>query len=185
MTTHLYTLFRVVCAGVLALCCALASAQSYRWTDPATGRTVYSDVPPAGKVKGLTRINRGGGTPVESEKNLPYAARVASQKYPVTLYTSADCAACNDARQLLSRRSVPFTEKTVQSDAEKQELKNLIGDSFVPALKVGAQRVRGYNASAYDNILDLAGYPKATADTTSPDSTPAPKTPASTSTAPQ
>ena len=48
----------------------------------------------------------------------------------------------------------------VQSAAEIEELKQLIGDAFVPTVKVGNQRFRGFEAGAYDNLLDLAGYPK-------------------------
>ena len=43
---------------------------------------------------------------------------------------------------------------------KRRKLKQLVGDLFVPALKVGNQRVRGFEAGAYDNLLDLAGYPK-------------------------
>jgi hypothetical protein len=30
----------------------------------------------------------------------------------------------------------------------------------VPALKVGKQSFRGFEAAAWNNLLDLAGYPK-------------------------
>jgi len=33
----------------------------------------------------------------------------------------------------------------------------------VPALKVGKQSFRGFEAGAYNNLLDLAGYPKTAA----------------------
>ena len=32
----------------------------------------------------------------------------------------------------------------------------------VNSLKVGNQRFRGFETGAYDNLLDLAGYPKTT-----------------------
>ena len=41
-------------------------------------------------------------------------------------------------------------------------MKGLVGDTFVPSLKVGNQRFRGFETGAYDNLLDLAGYPKTT-----------------------
>ena len=35
-----------------------------------------------------------------------------------------------------------------------------VGDAAVPTVKVGKQTFRGFDASAYGNLLDLAGYPK-------------------------
>ena len=40
------------------------------------------------------------------------------------------------------------------------ELKALIGDVFVPTVKVGKQNQRGFDSAAWHNLLDLAGYPK-------------------------
>jgi glutaredoxin len=161
MHQHLHSLTRAVILGALAFSCTIAAAQTWRWIDPATGRVVYSDIRPAGKVKDLVRIGSGGAQNTGDDANLSFAARQAAQKYPVTLYSGPECQPCNDARQLLSKRGVPFTEKSVQTDTEKTELKNLVGDDFVPTLRVGVQRVRGFEAGAYNNLLDLAGYPKA------------------------
>jgi glutaredoxin len=166
MHRHLHSLTRAVILGALAFSCTIAAAQTWRWTDPATGRVIYSDIRPAGKVKDLVRIERSGAQATGDDANLSFAARQAAQKYPVTLYSGPECQPCNDARQLLSKRGVPFTEKSVQTDTEKAELKNLIGDDFVPTMRVGAQRVRGFDASAYNNLLDLAGYPKTEATAT-------------------
>ncbi|MDR3352626.1 MAG: DUF4124 domain-containing protein [Zoogloeaceae bacterium] len=154
---------RVSCAG-LALVASLAAAQTYRWTDSA-GRTVYSDTPPPHTVKNAVRVGKKGATNAE-DGNVPFAVRVAAQKYPVTLYTGPDCDDCNRARSHLSRRGVPFTEKAIQNagDANAAELKALVGDVFVPSVKIGSQKVRGFEASIYDGALDLAGYPKAPAN---------------------
>ena len=64
------------------------------------------------------------------------------------------------ARELLTRRGTPFTEKLLQSQADLDELKALIGDVFVPTIKVGKQNQRGFDSAAWNNLLDLAGYPK-------------------------
>ena len=129
----------------LTLCLLLAATcavgDTYRWTDSA-GRTVVSDTPPPGKTNEVRR---------------------AVENFPVTLYTSADCVSeCKQAREFLNGRGVPFTEKMVQTPEEVAELKGLVGDTFVPSLKVGNQRFRGFETGAYDNLLDLAGYPKTT-----------------------
>jgi len=55
---------------------------------------------------------------------------------------------------------VPFSEKMLQKQEDIDELKKLVGDAFVPTLRVGKQSTRGFEAGAYNNLLDLAGYPK-------------------------
>ena len=148
---------------LLPLCLMLAAAgvqaETYRWTDSG-GHTVVSDTPPPGRAKGVVKV---GGKP-EANDGLSFATKRAAEAFPVTLYTSADCVVeCKNAREQLTTRGVPFTEKMVQKPEEVAELKELVGDVFVPSLKVGNQRFRGYEAGAYDNLLDLAGYPKASA----------------------
>ncbi len=143
----------------LALSSAAALAQAYRWVDPS-GRTVISDTPPPGRAHSVAKT----GAEKESTDGLPYAVKKAAENFPVTLYTSADCVSqCKDARNLLNLRGVPFTEKMVQTPEDFDELKKLVGDAYVPALKVGKQSFRGFEASAYNNLLDLAGYPQTAA----------------------
>ncbi len=144
---------------LLVLCLALSSlavsAETYRWVDPP-GRTVISDTPPPGRARDVSKSGSGPNT-----DGLPYATRMAAENYPVTLYTSADCTKeCKDARDLLNSRGVPFSERMVQKQEDVDELKQLVGDFFVPALKVGKQSFRGLEAGAWNNLLDLAGYPK-------------------------
>ena len=142
----------IVC---LALFSAVAAAQAYRYVDPS-GRTVFSDTPPPGRARDVSKSTGG----VE-EPGQPYAVKQAAANFPVTLYTSADCTTqCADGRSLLNGRGVPFTEKMLQKEEDLAELKQLVGDAFVPALKVGKQSFRGFEAGAWNNLLDLAGYPK-------------------------
>ena len=140
----------------LVLACSAAFAQTYKWTDSA-GRTVISDTPPTGQAK---KVSKSSDT-AQADDNLPFSVKKAMEAFPVVLYTSNDCGdSCKQARDLLNSRGVPFTEKDVQKTAERDELKQLIGEAFVPTIKVGNQRQRGFEAGAYDNLLDLAGYPK-------------------------
>ena len=132
----------VVFLAVFSLC---AHAQTYRWVD-SNGRTGFSDTPPAGKAR--AKSPTAASAPGDG---LPFATKRASE----------DCTDdCKRARDLLSGRGVPFTEKVVQKQAEFDELKELVGDAFVPSIKVGNQRSRGFEATSYHNLLDLAGYPK-------------------------
>lgn len=139
---------------ILASTCAFG--QTYRWVD-ASGRTVFSDTPPPGKAKNVAKSEAADS----SGDNLPFATKLAMEKFPVTLYTAADCTTdCKQARELLNSRGVPFTEKPLQKKEEFDELSALVGDAFVPSLKVGKQSARGFSASSFNNLLDLAGYPK-------------------------
>lgn len=140
----------------LALCCAGVHAQTYRWTD-SSGRTVVSDTPPPGQVRNAAKA----GGKAQPDDGLPFATKKAAETFPVLLYTAPDCIEeCRQARELLQKRKAPFTEKSIQTPEEFDEVKKLVGDVFVPTLKVGNQRQRGYNPAAYDNLLDIAGYPK-------------------------
>lgn len=149
---------------LLVLCLALlsfgASAQAYRWVD-STGRTIISDTPPPGKAKAVTRLGEAGGS---SGDDLPFAVRKARENFPVTLFTAADCVnECKQARDMLNGRGIPFTEKMLQKAEDAAELKVLVGDVYVPTIKVGNQSYRGFEVGAYNNLLDLAGYPKTAA----------------------
>lgn len=148
---------RQLCLFALALLSSLAFAETYRWTDPATGKTMITDTPPPGKIKNVSKSKTGA-----SEESGPesFATRRAVENFPVTLYTSPNCVAeCKNARDLLNKRGVPFSEKMLQKQEEIDELKALVGDAFVPSLKVGRQSVKGFQAESYNNLLDLAGYP--------------------------
>ena len=140
----------------LALASTCASAEAYRWVDPA-GRVIISDTPPPKTAKAVAKLDGSS----ENADGLPFALRKAKENFPVTLYTAADCLSnCQQAREMLNGRGIPFTEKMLQKAEDANELKQLVGDVFIPSLKVGNQSFRGFEAGAYNNLLDLAGYPK-------------------------
>ena len=147
--------------GCAALSAFTAQAQtSYRWTDPKTGQMVISDKPPPAGVKQVSKYQQGPGED-QDNSNLPYATRKAVENYPVKLYTAPECVeVCQRARDILNTRGVPFTEKLVTTPDDSTELKNIAGEVYIPVLTVGKQVVKGVNASSWNNILDLAGYPK-------------------------
>ncbi|MBI2308963.1 MAG: glutaredoxin family protein [Rhodocyclales bacterium] len=153
---------RLTIALIAALLASFAAqAQTtYRWVDPATGRTIFSDQPPPAGVK---PAGKREAAETSDEGPISYAARVAAEKFPVVLYTSADCIeACNKGRNLLNERGTPFQEKMVQGGTpELEELKKVTGgEAFVPVILVGRQHVKGFEAAGWNNLLDLAGYPK-------------------------
>jgi glutaredoxin len=91
---------------------------------------------------------------------LPLELRQLAARFPVTLYTAADCAPCDAGRQLLQRRGVPYSERTVASDDDAAALERLVGGRSVPALTIGAQALRGLSQAEWTSYLDAAGYPR-------------------------
>ena len=142
---------------VLALGAASASAQMYSWKD-AKGVTHFSDQPPPDAPKAVVRKG-GDGRLASSQPSLPYALAEAVKRNPVVLYTTSACAACDQGRALLQQRGVPFTEKTVNSNDDQQQLKSAGSDARLPLLLVGASRQIGFEAIAWQDALTAASYP--------------------------
>ena len=136
---------------------SLAAAQLYQWKDPQ-GRTVYSDQPPPSGI-GNAQHKAFKGNVIEGGES--YAARTAREKYPITLYANACGAPCDQARQLLNDRGVPFSNKDPQASPEAQaELQKLTGRSSVPVLVIGSDKIDGFESGQWQAALDRAGYPK-------------------------
>jgi len=139
----------------LALCLGGAHAQVYKWRD-ATGVIHYGDKPPHGQRK-VARLPEADAAPAPVA--LPYELARAARSSPVTLYTTAGCGACDAARALLRQRGIPFTEKTVASDADQQQLKQAGSDGQLPLLLVGRDKLVGFEAGAWNDALSAAAYP--------------------------
>lgn len=150
--------FRLLCA-LAALAAGIAQAQStvYRWVD-REGKVQFTDSPPPADARGVTERRMGGG--YVDETQLPYATQMAAKRHPVTLYVSNDCGElCAQARELLSRRGVPFAEKNAQANPGDQEtLQKLAGALSVPFLLVGEAKLKGFDADTWNGALDRAGY---------------------------
>ena len=135
----------------------LAASQLYQWKD-AQGRTVYSDQPPPANARQSQQKNFKGSF---IEGGEPYAVRVAREKHPVTLYTSACGAPCDQARQLLTERGVPYASKDLEAnEAARDEVQKLTGKLNVPVLLVGSEKIEGFSVGRWQAALDRAGYPK-------------------------
>ncbi|GHU26816.1 hypothetical protein AGMMS50256_05010 [Betaproteobacteria bacterium] len=149
--------FILFCAA-FAIVLPSSAQTTYRWVD-STGQTVFSDQPPAPGTK-FVEIQEGAKQANAPE--IPFATRQAAEKYPVTLYTAASCTeTCVRARALLNDRGVPFSEKLLTSQEEVAGIAKQMGnESFIPGLKVGSQNFPGFESGSWNNLLDLAGYPK-------------------------
>lgn len=145
-------------AVLLAVVLADTHAQQlYRWVDK-DGRVHYTQQPPPPDAKNVQQRSAASAAPDASP--LPYATQLAAKRYPVTLYTSADCKqACQDARESLEKRGIPFEEAVVGDESSIENLKRLAGKAQVPVLRVGTQVEVGFEAVGWKAALDAAEYP--------------------------
>lgn len=148
---------RILIGSVFCFAAFAAGAQLYRWTDEA-GKVHFGDTPPPAGAKNVQKkraLPGNTGTPVE-----PFALHQARENFPVTLYSTPGCEPCNEARKLLDSRGVPFKEVSVTESSYLAELKKAVGSDSVPALMVGSEAHKGFEAGAYQRMLDAAGYPR-------------------------
>ena len=147
-----------VAAGALA---QGSGNQVYRYQD-SQGRIVYSDKPPPAEARNA-ESKRVGANFIETDQ-APLEARMAVERYPVTLFTF-DCGeVCQKAEALLNRRGVPFATVNVQDPANAARLEDLTGERTAPGRQVGDKLVaKGFNEARWTAMPDEAGYPKAPA----------------------
>jgi len=137
-----------------------AQAQQYRWTDEQGGIHL-TDTPPPGSAKNVRRIETGA-TQAEAPPPLPFEIARRQKDFPVTLYTAPSCKdTCEQARGVLNRRSVPFSEFQVWNTETTQKLRSVSGSNQVPVLVVGREVLRGFDQGQFDALLDSSGYPAA------------------------
>ncbi|HEY1042303.1 MAG TPA: glutaredoxin family protein [Telluria sp.] len=154
------TTLLMTATGVALLAAAAGNAlaqQVYKWKD-ARGVTHYSDTPPPARDQKKVQVksfSSGGGS-----VDVPYALAQAMRTAPVTIYTTAGCAACDMARKALAARGVPYTEKTVTSAADSEQLKAAGGANQLPFIMVGRTRLTGFEAETLTAALNAAAYPK-------------------------
>ena len=152
-------LFALAC-GCIALGSGTLGAQTvYRIVGP-DGQVSFSDKPPVTPASKVTPVDNALPAAAPVAPALPYELRQVVGKYPVTLYTSSNCAPCDSGRKLLAARGVPFSEKTINTAQDADALQKLSGGNSVPFLTIGAQHVAGFSASEWAQYLNAAGYPE-------------------------
>ena len=162
MRTPLRTALTLAAAVCALAGSSLSQAQPvYRIVGPG-GKVTFSDRAPSEDAAPALTANpsaapSGGNS---NTSTLPYSLRQVASRFPVTLYTGADCAPCASARQLLMGRGVPFTERSVSSNEDITELARLGGGSSLPFGTIGGQHLSGFSDSEWTQYLDAAGYPK-------------------------
>jgi glutaredoxin len=154
------TLFTTALACAALTLAASTHAQTvYRIVGP-DGKVSFSDQPPppSSKAKVTTGAASGGSA---SNASLPFELKEVVQRYPVTLYTGANCSPCASARNLLTSRGVPFTERTINSNEDGDALQRISGDTTLPFGTIGSQQLKGFSDVEWTQYLDAAAYPKA------------------------
>ncbi len=138
----------------------LANAQAgelYRSIDK-DGNVHYSDRPLSGAEDvAAVKVDKER----IPEESLPYETQRAKQNFPVTLYSFPDCGpTCKEAKDFLTKRGIPFTDKSLVKQEDIDAFRKASGDSQVPALTIGKTWVKGFLAEQWNKELDYAGYPK-------------------------
>ena len=145
----------VLAAGVVI---AFPSHALYKVVGP-DGKITYTDrMPNEGRISPVGGQAAAAAAP---EVVMPPELRQATNRYPVTLYTTnGACEPCDAARALLRRRGVPYAEKQVLSPEDGEALQRLSGGRDAPTLTIGAQTLRGLATEVWNQYLDSAGYPR-------------------------
>lgn len=154
------TVLRLTRPFTLATALLLASVPAwalYKVVGP-NGEITYTDRPPVDAKKAQPVKVAGDSGP--STDGLPYQLQQLVSRYPVVLYSNSRCSPCDAGRQLLTRRGIPFTEKTVNSNEDLKAYSALSGTDQLPLLKIGNQQLRGYAEQEWSEYLTAAGYPE-------------------------
>lgn len=153
---HALTALAVLAGGLFS---PLSHAQQvYRIVGP-DGKVTFSDQPPPAATARVSTANTGPGGGGASA-SLPFELRQVANKYPVTLYTGEGCVPCGAARNMLTNRGIPFSERTVTSNDDIQALQRLSGDPSLPFVTIGSQQLKGFSDSEWTQFLNAAGYPQ-------------------------
>ena len=140
---------------------ALGQAQAdtlFRWTDK-DGKVHYGDRAPEDAKN--TEAKRFGSNPTTDDDGLSYSLRRIKESFPVTLFVSSNCGEyCEQARALLNKRGIPFSEKMIVSTEDIEALQVRTGGKGIPTLMVGNTVVKGFEVGQWNDALDLVGYPK-------------------------
>lgn len=139
-----------------AMCVAWPAMALYKVVGP-DGKVTYTDRAPVDQPS--QQISKGGV--VSAAASLPYELRQVASRYPVVLYTQPECGVCDQARNFLKTRGVPFAEKQVLTPADAAALRKAENTTDLPVARVGQQQLQGFKQSDWAQYLDAAGYPKA------------------------
>ncbi len=160
MTSTVVKFLAISALGLASIATSPVQAQQVYRIIGADGKITFSDKPPVSEAQGKVTSGAGASGGVASS-SLPFELRQIASKYPVTLYTSDNCAPCASAKSMLVSRGVPFAEKTVKSGEDIEALQRLSGETSLPFATIGSQQLKGYSDAEWGQFLNAAGYPAA------------------------
>jgi glutaredoxin len=145
---------RLAAVAMLLGGAAVGALAQYKIVGP-DGQVTYTDKPPTPQD-----IRPSKGAPAQpGSSGLPFETRQAMTKYPVSLFTAKNCPGCDQARQSLRQRGVPFNEYSVATNDDYAALQARFGGTSVPVVLIGSQSMKGYSSNDLQSYLDAAGYP--------------------------
>lgn len=148
-------------ASLIGFTAAPLAQTVYRIVGP-DGKVTFSDKAPVSAQQGkVSDIGVGANVVSSGGNSMPFELRQVASKFPVTLYTTDPCQPCDRARAMLTTRGVPFSERTITTPEDSNALRRLNGDTSLPAISIGGQRLKGFSEAEWNQYLDAAGYPKA------------------------
>lgn len=150
----------LLCSTALLGTVDRAHAQTIYRIVGADGKVTFSDKPPVTAQQGKVASTGVGAKADSTGSALPFELRQVVAKYPVILYTTAKCTPCDAGRSFLTSRGVPFNERTVSTQEDRDYLQRLSGDNSLPYLTIGGQKIKGLSEQEWAQYLDAAGYPK-------------------------
>ena len=148
---------QLLALSAVGLC--LPAQALYKVVGP-DGKVTYTDRIPGPADGKVTPLAKGGNSASADPSALPYELRQVVARYPVTLYTIADCPPCDNARALLRQRGIPHAERLVVTEQDAEALLRLTGSRDAPTLTIGQQALRGLAPESWNAYLDSAGYPR-------------------------
>ena len=102
--------------------------------------------------------------------SIPVSAQAAAAKAParganqlplVRLYTHPQCGQpCQEAKEFLAGRSVPYQERSADDPAALAEIRKLSEAGTVPLLVIGSTVLDSFDPVRYEAALVTAGYPR-------------------------
>ena len=155
MAARTARLSRLAVVALLLGGTTVAALAQYKIVGP-DGKVTYTDKPPTAQD---IKLPSGNGASTGGTPGVPYETRQAMAKYPVTLYASRNCAPCDQARDALRARGVPFSEYSVVMNADIAALQARFGSTSLPVITIGSQSMKGYSSNDLQGYLDAAGYP--------------------------
>lgn len=150
----------LLCSTALLGTMGAADAQTIYRIVGADGKVTFSDKAPVTAEQGKVASTGVGAKTDSTGSALPFELRQVVAKYPVVLYTSAKCSPCDTGRTFLTSRGVPFSERTISTQEDRDYLQRLSGDVSLPYLTVGTTKIKGLSDQEWTQYLDAAGYPK-------------------------